>query len=83
MPFNETWIFANGGENLQQIFEYDGNNNLIYQGWSSPGQGTSALTWRIRKLTYNATPLVTNIQFASGSPAFAFSWDSRTTYTYA
>lgn len=83
MSFNETWPFASGGENLQQIFEYDGSNNLIYQAWASPGSVTSAAVWRIRKLTYNGVPLVTNIQFPAGSPAFAFAWDSRATYSYS
>lgn len=83
MAFNETWIFASGGENLQQIFDYDASNHVIYQGWAQPGQATSASTWRIRKLIYSGDN-VTNIQFASGSPAFAFSWDNRATaYTYS
>lgn len=83
MAFNETWIFAQGGENLQQILEYDGSNNLLYQGHGTPGAQTTDSTWRIRKFTYNGVPLVTNIQFPSGSPAFAFKWSDRATYIYS
>lgn len=82
MVFTETWIFASGGENLQQIFDYDGSNHVIFQGWSQPGQGISDATWRIRKLTYSGDN-ITNIQFPSGSPAFAFQWSARTGYTYS
>lgn len=83
MAQNSTWVFLAGGENLQQIFEYDVNGNMIYQGWSQPGQATSAQTWRLRKLTYNGSNQLTNIQWPSGSPAFNFIWASRTSYTYS
>lgn len=82
MTFNETWIFASGGDNQQQIFDYDGSNHLIYQGWAQPGQATSASVWRIRKLTYSGDN-VTNIQFPSGSPAFAYVWDDRVSLSYS
>lgn len=82
MAWEDTWIFATGGDNLQQIFEYDATPLLIYQGWAQPGQATSATGWRIRKLTYSGTNL-TNIQFALGSPAFAFIWDNRASYSYS
>lgn len=82
MAFDNTWIFNSSGENLQQIFDYDASNHVIYQGWAAPGQATSAGTWRIRKLTYSGDN-VTNMTFPSGSPSFAFVWDSRTSYTFS
>lgn len=82
MAFNETWIFASGGENQQQRLEYDASNHIIYQGWAQPGQADTDITWRIRKFTYSGDN-VTNIQFATGSPAFAFQWTARASYTYS
>lgn len=83
MALNSTWMFLLGGDNLQQLFDYDVSGNLIYQGWSQPGQATSASTWRLKKLTYNGSNQLTNIQYASGSPSFTFVWDNRTSYTYS
>lgn len=82
MAFNNTGIFDIDGGNLQQVFDYDASNHVIYTGWAQAGQATSAAVWRIKKLTYSGDN-VTNIQFPSGSPSFTFIWDSRTSYSFS
>lgn len=79
---NDTWIFEAGGDNLIAQFEYDGSNNVIYQGVAKAGSSTSQSVWRIRKFTYDGSNNVLNWGFANGSPAFVFVWDNRSTYTY-
>lgn len=55
----------------------------IYLGYATPGVLKSASGWQIRKMTYDGANNMTDIQFANGSPGFAFSWDDRTIFTYA
>lgn len=78
----ETWQFLQGGEDLIQRFDYDGSNHVIYQGWARPGTASSDSIWRIRQLNYSGDN-ITTILYPSGSPAFAFVWDSRTGYGYS
>lgn len=79
---SESWMFIQGGENFIQRFDYDGSNRVIYQGWAQAGSATSSSVWRIRQLNYTGDN-VTSILFPSGSPAFAYSWDDRTGYSYS
>lgn len=62
--------------------DYDVNNNAIYIGWAQPGTLTSESTWRILQQTFNGSNLMTVTGFANASPAFAFVWDNRSTYSY-
>lgn len=69
--------------NDQILISYDANNNAQYVGQARAGAATSSGLWRIKLLTYNASNLLTNVQWPSASPAYAFVWDSRATYTYS
>ena len=69
--------------NDQIVISYDANNNAQYVGQSRPGAATSDSLWRIKLLTYNASNLLTNVQWPGGSPAYGFVWDNRSTYTYS
>lgn len=81
---HDTYIFSNLGENYITLIDYDASGNAIYQGWAKPGTASSASTWRIKKNAYDGSNQFTGSTFPSGSPAFAFVWDSRTTaYTYS
>lgn len=83
MPSSEIWPFILGQDNYLVLFDYDASGNVIYQGWATPGSSTSATVWRIKQLNYNGSNQITSIKWPSGSPAFGFAWDSRTTYTYS
>lgn len=70
-------------ENLTSAMAYDVNGNLIYLGTAEPGAATSDSAWRIKKMTYNASNQITNVQWPSASTLFSFVWDNRATYTYS
>ena len=66
-----------------QAFDYDGNNNVIYQGWAEPSIAVKAnAVWRIAKLTYNVSNLVTDITWADGNEAFDNIWNDRAGLSY-
>jgi len=66
-----------------QALQYDGNNNPIYIGQAIHGASKAAPVWQIRKLTFDASNNVTDIQFASGSASFGAVWDDRATLAYS
>jgi hypothetical protein len=68
--------------NYTVALQYDGSDNVIYQGWAIPGSSKSEAKWRIIRLTYSGSN-VTDIQFADGSDSFNKIWDDRLNYTYA
>lgn len=72
-------------DNVQYVTEIDYNSgtNPIYIGIANPGTATSAASWQIRKLTYDANNNVTAIQWAGGSADFATAWDSRASASYS
>lgn len=63
-------------------FEYDGDGLQIYVGQAAPGSAEGDLKWKIRKFTYSGTNQ-TEVNWANGSPSYAFSWTARATYTYS
>jgi len=78
-----TWVFDQGGSNFIQRIDYDINSNAIYLGWAQAGSATSDSTWRIIQNTYDGSNRFTGSGFPSGSCAFNFVWDNRTTYSYS
>lgn len=57
----------------EQRFDWDGNGNLIYQGWAHKRNvATSAPQWMVAKLTYDASNQVTRIQILQN-----VIWDDR------
>lgn len=79
------WAFIANATNHSMKMENDSSGNQIYIGWVTPGKwGSTALPiWRIMKQTFDANGNTTDITWPEGSPAFAFSWDSRASYTYS
>jgi hypothetical protein len=57
--------------------------NPIYIGSAVPSSATSAAVWQIRKLTYDGSSNLTNIQYAAGTTAFSSIWDNRTLLSYS
>jgi hypothetical protein len=53
-----------------------------YSGKAIPGTATSAASWLIQKLTFNAGGDVT-IQYANGADTFVNIWDNRASLSYS
>lgn len=62
--------------------EYDGSNNPIYVGEAKPGTSQSAIGWRIKQVTFDASNNATDVKWAGSSTEFKFTWDDRSSYTY-
>lgn len=62
---------------------YDANNRQEYIGLAKPGTATSAAGWQIKKMTYNATGFMTDLQFADGTDKFDKVWDNKASYSYS
>lgn len=55
---------------------------LAYVGKALPGTLTSAASWQIKKLVFDAVGDVT-MTFADGNANFGSSWDNRASLTYS
>lgn len=64
-------------------YEYDASDNPIYIGTALPGTAKSDSKWLIKKLTYDISDNVIDIEMASGTYLFNNSWDNRTSYEYS
>jgi len=73
---------VDGTPQFTQAIEYDGSGNAIYIGEADPGTAKSADDWRIRKLTYDGSGNVLDVQWASSNHNFDKVWDSRISYVY-
>lgn len=60
---------------------YSGDN-VEYVGEARAGIATSAVGWRIKKMTYSGSN-VTQVDWADGNTNFDNIWDDRTDYTYS
>lgn len=69
------------------LYDYDGNGNLIYQGWAVSAQTPNAATamWAVKKFVYTLTSgiyYLTSTQWANGSSSAANIWNNRTSLSY-
>ena len=67
---------------LTQYNDYDGSNQLIYQGWAKPGTATSDASWVIARYTWSSG-LNTKREWASGNHNFNKVWDDRASLSYS
>lgn len=65
-----------------QAFDYSGSNP-IYIGLAAQGSSKASAVWQIRKLTFDGSNNVTDVQYASGSTAFNQIWNNRAGFTYS
>jgi hypothetical protein len=70
----------------QQLWDYQGGDQPIYQGWATPGVPASANQWRIKKYGYttvmisgNPVSVLTQVQFANGDVGFHAVWNASVT----
>ena len=75
------WLVSTPGR-IQEL-DYVGGTNAIYIGIATAGSATSAASWQIRKLTYDANNNPTSILYAGGSIAFTAIWDNRAALSYS
>lgn len=72
---------------LTQVLSYvasgDGAGQAEYIGHAQPGSSKASPVWLIRKLSYDSSNRVTDIQFAGGAATFVNIWNSRSGYTYS
>lgn len=64
-------------EAVQEKIDYDGNGNIVYQGYAKPGAATSGNIWIIFKMTYDVSNRVTAVQVVLNK-----AWDNRASLTY-
>lgn len=70
-------------DNYVTSLDYDSDNNLIYIGKATMGSSKADAVWSIRKLTYDASNNLIDMQYANGDGAFNNIWDSRTSISYS
>lgn len=70
-------------DSYTEVLENDSNGRPVYHGKALPGTLTSVTGWQIKKITYDASGFITNIQWASGTANFDKVWDSHGDYTYS
>lgn len=67
----------------QKRYDYDGSNNLIYEGWASPGKKSSDAAWAIVKNTFTGNNLTLSQYPTITGPEFTAIWDNRATLAYS
>ena len=67
---------------LTLALDYDSSDNLVYIGRAAKGSAKSAAAWQIKKLTYNASSSLTDIQWADSDDEFDNIWDNRASLSY-
>lgn len=58
------------------------SSTTMYVGEAAPGAAQSALSWRIQRITFNASGFPTAIEWAGGA-GFNQAWTDRATASYA
>jgi hypothetical protein len=68
---------------IPKVYDYDGNNNVIYEGWAAhPGALTTDAVWAIKKNVFVGTNLVQEL-WAGGNTNYDKVWANRASLIYA
>jgi len=67
--------------NVTIIDDVNGNQSLMYFGFSKPGTATSAALWRIMKLSVSGG--VSTFTYADGDDSFNNVWNDRVSLAYS
>lgn len=70
------------------LYDYDGNGNMIYQGWAKAGSMTGQPVWAIKRFQYgNPNSAIAGKclrqDWANGTSSQINVWDNRATLKYA
>ena len=68
---------------IANVASGNGVGSPEYVGEANPNTATSAVGWRIKKITYDSNGNPTEVNWASGNANRDKIWDSRTTYAYS
>ena len=71
-----------GLDQFTYVFDYSGTDP-IYIGMAPTGQSKASAVWQIRKLSYDGSGNITDIQFANGSRNFDQVWNDRASLSYS
>lgn len=68
--------------------DYDGGENLIYQGFARPGASEAGAVWQVSKNAYDGNNNITSKTWpqnanAHASSDYSFVWADRASYTYS
>ncbi len=66
-----------------QKIENDSSGRPIFIGLAKPGTATSKALWQIRKITYDGSGFLTDVQWAGGNATFNQVWDDRAGLSYS
>ena len=69
--------------NYVTALSYDAGNNLEYLGRANIGTAQSATGWQIKKLSYDGSDNLTDIQQEGGNATFDAVWDDRAGLSYS
>lgn len=70
-------------QKISYVASGNGEGQPEYVGYSDPGTGAGDSSWAIKKLTYDSSQRVTDVQWANGNNEFVNEWDLRATYSYS
>lgn len=65
-PYDQVLDYTNSPDGVQPV----------YIGWAAPGTPINAAGWMIRKLSYDGSSRVTNIQYCNGDTGFGQVWNT-------
>lgn len=68
---------------LQKRYDYDGSNNMIYEGWASPGALSSQARWAIVKYSLVGSNTVLSQYPTITGPEMTAIWDNRAALAYS
>lgn len=75
-------VYQFGNSDLKVKIENIGGVQ-VYIGEAKPGTAVAAAKWRIKKLVYDGSNLLTDVQWADGTADFVKVWDDRSLYSYS
>lgn len=67
----------------KKLYDFDTAGTYIYTGEAQPGTASTGATWRINKVTFDASGNPTAKLWANGTSNFDKTWTNRTSYTYS
>jgi len=70
-------------DNYTIALAYDGSGNLEYQGKAMIGSAKGSALWQIKKMIYDGSGNLTDVQWADGNDAFDNIWDNRAGLSYS
>jgi len=84
--FADTGTEAPTANPYTKLMDYDGNGNLLYEGWARAGSMTSQPVWAIKRHQFKGfggNLREWRADWANGASSQTNVWDNRATLSYA